>query len=127
MLARGDQVPHFDVQTAGGGRLRYADVWQRRNLVLVTLPRVASPDVLRYGEAVAAALQDAPQADTEIVITPDRVAGIRAAGVLVADRWGEIHFAAEGENLADLPAPGALADWLSYVRNQCPECQGEAL
>lgn len=126
MLARGDQVPHFDVQTAGG-RLRYADLWQRRNLVLVALPRVAPPDIRRYGDAVTAALHDVSRADTEIVITPDRVAGIRAAGVLVADRWGEIHFAAEGENLADLPAPGALADWLSYVRNQCPECQGEAL
>jgi hypothetical protein len=45
---------------------------------------------------------------------------------VVADRWGEIVFAEEKSDVADLPGPQELVDWLNYVMNQCPECEGEA-
>jgi hypothetical protein len=35
--ARLGYVPHFDVMTIDGRRVRYDDIWQRRNLVLVLL------------------------------------------------------------------------------------------
>jgi hypothetical protein len=47
-------------------------------------------------------------------------------GVLLADRWGEIvHLTAASES-ARSPAPGELIEWLEYIQNRCPECEGEA-
>ena len=31
----------------------------------------------------------------------------------------------EADRAAGLPAPQELIDWLHFVRNECPECQGE--
>jgi hypothetical protein len=44
----------------------------------------------------------------------------------VADRWGEIVYIAGGVQVAELPSPHELADWVSYVQHRCPECEGEA-
>jgi hypothetical protein len=45
---------------------------------------------------------------------------------VVADRWGEIYYLQGADRTGDLPTPHELAEWLRYVRNECPECQGEA-
>ena len=37
MLQRGDSVPHFDVRNVDNEPVSYSTIWQRRNLVLVTL------------------------------------------------------------------------------------------
>jgi hypothetical protein len=63
--------------------------------------------------------------DTVLVVTSDTVAGARQPCVIVADRWGEIYFAAGGR-IEQLPDPDAIAEWLEYIENECPECQGEA-
>ena len=38
MVQRGDTVPHFRVTTLQAGTVQYSTIWQRRNLVLITLP-----------------------------------------------------------------------------------------
>jgi hypothetical protein len=38
MLQRGDRVPHFDVEQMDGTRARYGELWQLRNLLLLSLP-----------------------------------------------------------------------------------------
>ena len=108
-LKPGDLVPHFFVRAIDGREVRYADIWQRQQLLLVCMGPGGSEDPpLR-----------AP--DTAIVITHDHVRGVPRPGVLIADRWGEIHHVAD-----DIPDSAELLSWLRYVQQRCPECEGEA-
>jgi hypothetical protein len=126
MLHRGHLVPHFDVTTLGGETVSYSTIWQRRNLVLVTVP-ASEPEASRhYMSRLTAQMPDFDEHATACVITRDRVPGIPGSGVLVADRWGEIIHLAAVSDVADLPAPQELLEWIEYVQSQCPECQGEA-
>ena len=59
-------------------------------------------------------------------MTRDTVPGLPAPAALVADRWGEIAYVATAPTLDGLPAPSTLFDWLDYVVQRCPECEGEA-
>jgi hypothetical protein len=124
MLRRGDRVPHFEATTVEGERVRYADIWQRRNLVLVSVAGLEPRAAAHYGARMRERLSGVP--DTICVVTPDEIEGLSAAGALVADRWGEIHFASGASGAAGGPQPDELAEWLAYVRTECPECQGEA-
>ena len=38
MLQRGDSVPVFEVTTVDGEPFSYSSIWQRKNLLLLTLP-----------------------------------------------------------------------------------------
>jgi hypothetical protein len=125
MLHRGELVPHFDVTTLGGETVSYASIWQRRNLVLVTLA-TSDPEASRhYVSRLTARIPDFTEHATACVITRERVPGIPRSGVLVADRWGEIVHVAAVSDVGDLPAPEELLEWIEYVQSQCPECQGE--
>jgi hypothetical protein len=50
---------------------------------------------------------------------------VPSPGVVVADRWGEVYYVQEADRAAALPPPAELIDWLRFVRDECPECQGE--
>lgn len=126
MLQSGDRVPHFSVTAINGVRVDYSSIWQRRNLVLLCLPdaegeRVA-PEALALASRARDVAQDDP--DTAVIVTTDAVPGVASPGVLVADRWGEVYFAAGGDDR--LPDPDQLIEWLRTVQHECPECQGEA-
>lgn len=125
MLKPPEIVPHFDLTTLRGERVRYASIWQRKNLVLVTVPDSDSPS-RDYAEALMARVRVLDQDDTEWIVTRDRVAGIPSPGVVVADRWGEIVHAAYPSRAADLPMPDELFEWVQYLQHRCPECEGEA-
>lgn len=126
VLQRGDMAPHVEVRTAGGELFSYAAIWQRRNLVLVTLPAAPSIAGDDYARGLAA-MSDAFRARiAECVVTRDDVAGLPAPGVLVADRWGEIVYVTVGSDVRDLPTPQALLEWLDHLETRCPECEGEA-
>ena len=124
VLHSGDAVPHFDVTTVDGPVIRYAAIWQRRNLVLVTLDSSEADN--RYAAAVANNADEFARRAAECVITYDDIAGLRAPGVLVADRWGEVVYAVTGSAVSELPSPRELIEWLEYVEHRCPECEGEA-
>ena len=123
-MRRGEQLPHFSVTTRDGNRVDYADLWQRKNVLLVTVPPDGSADAyvseLRRNPHLIAA------DDIACVVTADRVAGLPAISVLIADRWGEVQFVAAGQAVRALPAPAEVLEWLEHVQHQCPECQGEA-
>jgi hypothetical protein len=125
---RGDRVPHFSVARLDGTRVNYADLWQRRNLLLVRLP--AGPEAQDAGKSYAGLLTsrgaDWAELDADIVITTDAVPGVPAPGVVVADRWGEVHGAWHEPTADRLPSADDLVDWLRYIQQVCPECQGEA-
>ena len=126
MLQRGDSVPHFEARTLEGVPFSYSTIWQHKNLLLVTIPAPVSASTSAYAAEVTARLRQFGDPDLECVITHDQVPGISTPAVVVADRWGEVVFAVETSDAADLPAPQELMEWVNYVMNQCPECEGEA-
>jgi hypothetical protein len=126
MLARGGLMPHFEVRDLDGETVRYADVWQRRNLVLVGLPADASVGAA-YRDLLTPHLLDLTAHETSVVFTRDPIRGLDAPAIAIADRWGEIHhvFACDPVAPHTWPAAENLVEWLRYVQTQCPECQGE--
>ena len=125
MLAAGESVPHFDIRTLGGSRVRYADIWQKRNLLLVALP-AGAPDAERYASAAADAASACAALEADCLVTSDGVPGVDAPGVVIADRWGEVVYASHAPSAGELPAFDQLLEWLQYVQYRCPECEGEA-
>jgi len=125
-----DLLPHFELETVRGDRVRYADLWQRRFVVLVALRDPGSPETRRYVDALMAA-GDLVAHETTLVIyepaaQPTQAAGLPPApSVTIADRWGEVQHVAAAERDGELPPPAELVEWLRFVQIQCPECQGE--
>jgi hypothetical protein len=117
-------MPHVEVRGAGGELFHYADVWQRRHLVLVALP-ASLPDTSYARELTARSAAFAAH-DTVCVVTTDDVPGLPAPAVLVADRWGEIADVTAAARTEDLPTPSRLLEWAEAVDHRCPECEGEA-
>jgi hypothetical protein len=125
VLRRGDQVPHFAVTTLDGARVEYRDLWQRQNLLLVF---VASTDASSGRDRVSELVGVRPELaalNTACVITAERLAGFPASGVVIADRWGEIQAIVDDADDV-VRDPDDILDWLRYVQNRCPECEGEA-
>jgi hypothetical protein len=117
-------VPHFDVMTIGGGRIRYQDIWQRRALVLVLATPREHETTVEYGSQLEARRREFEEADSTIVVTEDAVPGLPPPRTVVADRWGEIlHVEAPPSgDVRQLPSVDDLLSWVQFARIQCPEC-----
>ena len=110
-----------------GRAFAYSTIWQRMNAVLVILPDFETDESSRsYAARLMDLTPDWKAANTECIITRETVAGVSAAAVAVADRWGEIVYLADASGPARLPDPEDLLDWIRYLENRCPECEGEA-
>ena len=119
-------MPHFEVTRVDGARVRYSTIWQRKNLLLVVLPAAETGASADYAARLTAHRPAIAEHDAECVITRDRVPGVPSPGVVVADRWGEVHFVAGSSGSTGLPSPEELIEWLHYVQVKCPECEGES-
>ena len=126
MLQARDLISHFNVTTLSGERFAYSEIWQRKNLVLVSLPLSDPAASAKYVSQLTSQISELTRDDNAFVITRDKVPGLPSPGVVVADRWGEIQYVARAAGVGDLPSPQELIEWLQYVQSQCPECQGEA-
>jgi hypothetical protein len=126
MLQARDHVPHFTVTSIDGARVDYSQIWQRENLLLLSLPDSKSPESEAYVGQVERQLRESDVGDTKWVATREAITEVPRPGVLIADRWGEVAFVAEAQDIAGMPPPGELIEWLRYVQNRCPECEGEA-
>jgi peroxiredoxin len=115
MLHTGDLVPHFTVTTFRGETFAYSDIWQRKNLVLVLLPHAESAAGTKFVDQLTARMSELTADDSACVITRDSVSGVPSPGIVVADRWGEIHHLAGGKTVDDLPSPDDVIEWLRYV------------
>jgi hypothetical protein len=122
-------VPHFDVTTLDGARVRYDDTWRRRNLLLVLLPDVESPSARRYIEELQAAAPELAMLKTTLVLTSEPVGDLQPPAALVADQWGEVAYVEAPDDglVTSLPAPEELVSWARYLSTRCPECEGEFL
>lgn len=124
-------MPHMTVRGIDGTTFSYPEIWQRRNLLLVSLPAPRDTAEERREEAAyLAGLLAHDQAfreyETEVVITRDAVAGLSAPAVLIADRWGEVIAVERADDVAGLPPVAEILEWLRFVAHACPECEGEA-
>ena len=109
----------------GGERIDYATMWQRRNLVLVTLPASDSDATRNYVSKLSDRISQFRAQNTELVMTREQVPGIPHPSAVVADKWGEIIYVRAASEVADLPPAEDLLDWIKYVETRCPECEGE--
>lgn len=129
-LERGARLPTLRVRRTDGAMFDDAEVWQRRNLLLVRVPAddalVSDEDAARWLRALDQARPDLQRYEAAVVVTRDDVAGLSAPGVVVADRWGEVQFVALAARTAELPDVATLMEWLRFVDHACPECEGEA-
>jgi hypothetical protein len=126
MLKTGDLLPHFNVITLGGERFVYSDIWQRKNLLLVSLSHADSAGNAEYVSQLTSQMSALTGDDIVCVVTSDNIAGLPTPGVVVADRWGEIHHVAHAARIEDLTSPAGLVEWSRFIQHQCPECEGEA-
>ena len=126
MLKTGDLLPHFNVTTLGGERFGYSDIWQRKNLVLVSLSHEESAGSADYVSQLTSEMSALTGDDIACVVTRDNISGLPIPGVVVADRWGEIHHVAHAARIEDLTSPAGLVEWSRFIQHQCPECEGEA-
>ena len=124
-LRRGDAVPQFEVRTVAGAPVSYSTIWQHRNLLLVVVPPLDSESTRAYAADLTDRLREFGDQDVDTVITRDPVPGISAPAVVIADRWGEIVVATEASDVAGLPTPEDLIEWVRYTLSKCPECEGE--
>ena len=122
--ARLGYVPHFDVTTLDGQRVRYEEIWQRRNLVLLVASPRERKAAARYASQLDSRRREFEDAETTIVMTTDAVPGFAPPRVVIADRWGEIlHIGSSpsGE-VSQLPNVDEVLSWVQFARIQCPEC-----
>ena len=126
MLQTGDAVPHRVIRDLSGRAVSYRDeVWQKRNVVLIALPQHPTADDASYVEAVDAARDRFAATQTAVIVTHDVIPGLEPYAVLVADRWGEIATVEHADTPSALPGIEQLVEWVEFVQQQCPECQGE--
>ena len=119
----GQQVPDFAVTTIHGTTANYANIWQRKNLVLVALPHEPTAVDDAYVARLAERRAELTSYGTACIVTRDAMAGLPRRAVLIADRWGEIFFVLGGDD--GLPSVDEVLECLRFVQVQCPECQGE--
>jgi hypothetical protein len=119
-----DLMPMFSASSADGTVIRYSDIWQRKNLLLVSLVN-DDATAAAYVKSLSVLEPNLAAHDTALIVTMTRIEGIPAPGIVVSDRWGEIYYVQAADRASGLLAPDELMEWLRYVRNECPECQGE--
>jgi hypothetical protein len=121
--ARSGYVPHFEVTTVDGQPVRYDDIWQRRNLVLVLVTPHQREAGVHYASQLEARRAEFEREETTVVVTADAVPKL-TAGALVADRWGEILYleTASGDQTFRFPDVNELLSWVHFIEIQCPEC-----
>jgi hypothetical protein len=55
---------------------------------------------------------------------PEKRLASGSSMVVITDEWGEVFFVADAGAGHDLPTSVEIADWISFLAIQCPECEG---
>ena len=124
-LQKGDPLPFFDVTTVAGDTIRYADLWQKKNVVLVCVSAAPSADEDVYVSELSRRAAEFERHSAACIVTRDAVARVPQPGLAIADRWGEVQYLASSPTTRELPDVTEILDTLDYVQRRCPECEGE--
>lgn len=80
--------------------------------------------VVAYEPADAAsAFRTDAMSGVQVLSDPDGTLEADPAALLLADEWGEVHFAVEGIAGHALPGAAEVAEWMRFISIQCPECE----
>lgn len=74
-------------------------------------------------EEQASTLRTDERAHVQVLSDPDATLGAEAAAVLLADEWGEVHYAVHGVTDHALPDAAEITEWLRFISIHCPECE----
>jgi len=115
------------VRLLDGGRVDYAaELWQRRNLLLVSIADRQEPVTQRFVADLAEHSADFLGLNTECLVTVEPMPGLPRPSLMIADRWGEIHTLTEISQRTGWPSLDDLIATLAWLEMRCPECEGEA-
>ena len=144
-IDRDRKLPPLSLPSAPGGELRPVLVGGRQATVAVLLHEADCPACVEYLRQLAGVYPTLQEWDGQVVVVAGGVEGatelagredwpfpiladaeyrlavalgLAPPAVVIADRWGEIHFsqAAETHELAE---PKELAEWLRFLAVQC--------
>lgn len=93
--------------------------WDGSVRVVVPEPTAAAPKLHLQPPSSFAVLADPEQRLA-------RAAHVAPPAVVIADQWGEIHYAVLVGPGHAWPTPAQVAEWLRFLAIRCPECEGEA-
>jgi hypothetical protein len=122
MPSPGERFPHVSLQRTDSTPFTYADIWQRRHLLLVTLApegRDVPEDEARFMKRLETYDEELRRYEVTTVVTRDTVAGLSAPSILIADRWGEVVAVESAERIASLPDLEHVLEWLRMVARAC--------
>ncbi len=122
MLAQRDRFPHISMRRLDGTTFVYADVWQRRHLLLLNLAAEGverEDEETRYVADLAVHAPDLQRYDAAVVVTRDVIPGLQAPSVLIVDRWGEIVAVESAPDMASLTRVDELLEWLRMIAHAC--------
>jgi hypothetical protein len=108
-LRERDLLPHFELTTLTGDRVRYDALWQRRNLVLVLTDPTKRQDATAFASRLSAHQAEFEDAEAAVVVTSDSLLGLHTPCVTSGDT-------------SQRPTVEDLLDWVRFARIQCPEC-----
>lgn len=142
---RGDRVPSATVTAQPGGE-RFELRPSRGPRVFVTLHGTDCHECVEYVKEIAAAREPVEawgadlvivsgeasspadhflrQLDLTVIEDPDHRLSRGRLEVIIADEWGEVHFASNGEGTHSPLPPEEVVEWVKFVAIQCPECEG---
>jgi hypothetical protein len=105
--ARLGYVPHFEVTTFDGHRVRYREIWQHRALVLVVVRANEREDAASYALLLKARQGEFEDAEATVVVTADAVPGLSPRKVVIPRAIFQVD---------------ELLAWVRFAQMQCPEC-----
>jgi hypothetical protein len=119
----GALIAHFEGTTIHGGRCRYDELWQHRNLVLVLAAPPLVQRAQQYLRSLEARLSELRPDDTSLVLCDHDISQLPPNTLVIADRWGEIaHIQNLSANPAAWPPLDEIVDWVHFIQMKCPEC-----
>lgn len=111
------RVPHFVVTSVDGDVVDYRAIWQNANLLLVCLDESeASQPLAVIAAELAGRSSEFAALQSRLVVTRDAIPTVSHPGVVIADRWGEIHATLDSAAVTDA---NDLVEWLRFIERRC--------
>jgi len=111
------RVPHFVVTGVDGQMVDYRTIWQQANLVLVCLDESeASRPLAAIAAELAGREEEFAALQARLVVTREAIAAVPRPGVVIADRWSEIHATLDVAGVTDA---NDLMEWVRFIERRC--------
>jgi len=115
-------LPDMEVRQRGGGPALPLRPARGETTILVWLHPPGCEECERYLEGLAGIREEFRIWEGRLLVISDleQITG-KAAGVIVADRYGQVFHVATAGPAHALPSPRELTEWLKFLGTLCPE------